>query len=49
MQPLRRRKTAIENLGESTSAAAAMQEEVRASENEVTGENNRGKGRVRVL
>jgi len=45
MQPLRRRKTVIENPGEGTSAAA-MQEEVRASENEVIGENNRGKSRV---
>jgi len=42
---LLRRKTAIENPGEGTSAAA-MQEEMRASESAMIGENNRRKGRV---
>jgi len=45
MRPLHRRKTAIENPGEGTSAAT-MQEEAHANENDVIGENNREKGRV---
>jgi len=46
MRPLHRRKTAIENPGEGTSAATMQEEEAHASENEVIGENNREKGRV---
>jgi len=47
LQPLRR-KTAIENLGEDTSAAV-MQEEMRASESEVVGENSHRKNRVAFM
>jgi len=41
-------KIAIENSGEGTSVAA-MQEEVRASESEVVGENSRRKDRVEFV